>query len=148
MAPLYAARADVETYIEGWVTDDAAALDRLIERAERDVDALFPLLPIITTGTYAGRRFDPTTLATYERQALINCVCAQAEFRFTKGEELLAGGVPRVQSRVKGPDFEVQYADAGGTLAAAGSGRYSPRLDTEILPLDPYRRSGGARAYT
>lgn len=148
MPPLYTDRAAFEDYVEGWVTEDPAALDRLLERAERDVDALFPLLPIITIGTYAGRRFDPTVLATYEQEALSNCVCAQAEFRFTRGEELLAGGTPRVLKRVKGPDFEQEYADASGTLASAGTGRYSPRMDTEILPLSPYRRSGGARAYS
>jgi hypothetical protein len=137
MAPLYTNRTAFEDYVEGWVTDDAAALDRLLERAERDVDALFVLLPIITSGTYAGRRFDPTTLAAWEREALSNCVCAQAEFRFMRGEEQIARG--RTATSVKGPDFEQAYSDVGT------AGRYSPKLDIELQPLSRWRQLG-ARA--
>lgn len=40
----YASRTDVENYIEGWVTDDPLALERLIVRAENDIDRIiFPL---------------------------------------------------------------------------------------------------------
>jgi hypothetical protein len=38
----YATQADFELYVEGWVTTDAAALERLLLRAERDVDRLLP----------------------------------------------------------------------------------------------------------
>jgi hypothetical protein len=38
----YATRTDFEGYVDGWVTTDADALDRLLQRAESDVDSLFP----------------------------------------------------------------------------------------------------------
>jgi hypothetical protein len=136
MPPLYVTGADFTAYVEGWVTDDAAALDRLLERAERDVEALFPLIPIVTTGTYAGHRFDPAGLAAWELAALKRAVCAQAEYRFTIGEEALAGPTP---GDVKGPDFEVSYP--GGK----GRPRYSSKIAGELAPLARYRVRG-ARA--
>ena len=36
----YAFQQDVEQYIEGWVTDDPFALDRMIRRCEHDVDRI------------------------------------------------------------------------------------------------------------
>lgn len=138
MPPLYATGVDFTAYVEGWTTTDAAALDRLLERAERDVDGLFRNLPIIPSGTFAGRRFDKTKLLVYEREALARAVCAQAEYRWTIGEEELAGGQP---TKVKGPDFEVEHA-AGPDGARR---RYSPKLRNELAGLDRFRQRG-ARA--
>lgn len=60
----YAAQADVEAYIEGWVTDDPIALERLIQRAEREVDRLiFPInvasapTQVISLGGASGGTF-------------------------------------------------------------------------------------------
>lgn len=36
----YANQADFEGYVEGWVTSDPAALERLLERAEKDIDRI------------------------------------------------------------------------------------------------------------
>lgn len=132
MPPVYATVGDFETYVEGWVTDDAAALGRYLERAERDVDSLFPLRPIIRAGTYAGRRFDVTRLTVLEAAALARAVCAQAEYLIDTGPEVAAGTAP---TRVKGPDFEVDLP-AGVTGARV---RYSAKLPNELLPLEPYR---------
>lgn len=142
MPPVYATRTDFEEYVEGWVTDDAAALDRLLERAERDVEALFPLLPIVvaaTAGVYRGHRFWPEAmLLEHELDALKRAVCAQAEFRFDVGEETLAGASP---IKVTGPDFTVEHAPGPG----GGRRRYSDKLAVELAPLDRYRPRG-ARA--
>lgn len=133
MAPLYASVPDFEDYVEGWVTDDAAALGRYIERAERDIDALFALRPMIRTGAYAGRRFDPTLLLAPEAAALKRAVCAQAEYLIDTGPEVAAGVAP---GSIKGPDFEVTIP----TGASGRRSRYSAKLDTELAPLELYRR--------
>lgn len=39
--PTYAQQADFENYVEGWTTTNVAALNRLLQRAENDVDKLF-----------------------------------------------------------------------------------------------------------
>jgi hypothetical protein len=133
MAPLYATQADFEAYVEGWVTDDAVALARYLERAERDVDSLFPLRPIIRAGTYTGRRFDVTLLANFEADALARAVCAQAEYLIDTGPDVAAGAAP---ASVKGPDFEVTHP----TGPDGARRRYSAKLPNELLPLEPYRR--------
>lgn len=144
MPPVYATRTDFENYVEGWVTDDAAALDRLLERAERDVEALFPLLPIVvaaTAGVYQGHRFWPEAmLADYELAALKRAVCAQAEYRFDVGEETIAGATP---TKVTGPDFTVEHAAGPGGARRS----YSGKLAVELAPLDRFRvRLARARA--
>lgn len=40
----YASQQDVANYIEGWVTDDAFALERLLQRCERELDPI--LVPV------------------------------------------------------------------------------------------------------
>lgn len=99
--PTYAQQSDVESYIEGWVTDNATALDRLIERAERDIDN--------AVGAWArddttGRKFDPATLLPYQAAALTNATCAQVEYRFQQGEDFF---VKAQHAAERGPDFQV-----------------------------------------
>lgn len=130
--PAYATRADFEAYVEGWVTDDAAALDRLLDRASTDVDAVLGPIPRLNLGTYAGRKIDPTSLRVWEAKALSDATCAQALWRWQQGEEAIATARPR--SQVHGPDFREFYADAGFT------GRYSPALARELEPLNHLRR--------
>lgn len=101
----YATNAEYEAYVEGWVTDNAAVLTRLLERATRDVDRALGAYAMQTTGTYAGLKVDPATLEAYEKQALSRATCAQAEYRFQMGEEFFvrAQGVEE-----KGPDFTIK----------------------------------------
>jgi len=51
----YAVEADFEDYIEGWVTDDSAALERYLVRASRDIDRLVGGWPYLAS----GYKFDP-----------------------------------------------------------------------------------------
>jgi hypothetical protein len=103
--PIYAQRADVEDFIDGWVTDDPSALDALIERAERDVDTYCGPWSVEANGLKFG---DPATgnekgLTDGQVLALTRATCAQVEYRFVQGEEFMA----RAQyTQVKGPDFE------------------------------------------
>lgn len=134
MAAIYATQADFEAYVPGWVTDDAVSLAKYLEAAERDVEALFPFLPYITTGTYTGHRFDLAGFTALEVASLKRAVCAQAEYLIATGDEVAIGAAP---TRVKGPDFEVDYA----TTVAAGTGRvrYSAKLPRELAPLRRFR---------
>jgi hypothetical protein len=61
MAPLYAVAADYESFVEGWTTTNSAALDRLLERAERDVDSIVGPWGFTTT---VGSHTLPTTTIT------------------------------------------------------------------------------------
>ena len=133
MAPTYTTQAAFEEYVPGWVTDNPGELEKLLERAERDVDAfLGPIRPRPETGL----KFDPTLFAhDWERTALSNAVCAQAFFRLGQGEAALAIG--RTTKSEKGPDFEAQYTDTG--TAAAGS-LIGPMVRTELAPIRHLRR--------
>lgn len=138
MAPLYATQADFEAYVPGWVTDDALVLARYLELAERDVEGLFSLLPIITTGAYTGHRFDTASLTVWELRALKNAICAQADYLIRTADE----GSPSIK-RIKGPDFEIERE-----LNSAGRrSRFSPDLPAELIPLERFRaRTARARA--
>lgn len=72
MAPVYATAADLRAYppepIPAATTD--ATLNRALELAERDVERLFPLRPILRTGAFAGHRFDTARMLTFEATAL------------------------------------------------------------------------------
>lgn len=125
--PTYATRAAFEAYVEGWTTDDPAALDRLLERAERDVDYAAGGWPIDPA---TGLKFDPATLPTWQADALSRATCAQAEYRHSMSEEFM---VKAQHSRVSGPDFtvdgELPYVGpkvlrelaSGGLLRSGGS---------------------------
>ena len=112
--PVYALGADFPSYVEGWTTTDAVALDRLLERAERDVDGLL--------GDYArqpatGLKLDPAALTTHQASALRRATCAQAEYRIEMGEEFF---VQAQYTYVAGPDFQRR-----GEL---------PRIGPKVLP--------------
>jgi len=98
--PTYAQRTDVEGYIEGWVTTDADALDRLIERAERDIDNAVGNWPRDDT---TGHKLDPATLLPYQVDALTRATCAQVEYRFQMGEDFF---VRAQHASERGPDFQ------------------------------------------
>lgn len=95
----YADQADFEAYVEGWTTDDSGALDRLLQRAERDVD--FHLVPQERQAATL-LKYDPTKLSLFDRQQLTFAVCAQAEYRNTMGEDFFTE--PQYNA-VSSPDF-------------------------------------------
>ena len=104
--PTYATRADCLAYTEGLVVTDNAAFDRLIERAERDVDRVLRVdhrdgrtggVKVPDVGELDGRKGEGLTRAT----------CAQVEYRVALGEEALRTRQPK---RVSGPEFTVEHA--------------------------------------
>ncbi len=101
----YATAEEFETYVEGWVTDNPDALDRLLERATRDIDRFLGARSTQTIGTYAGLKIDPADIETWEADALSRATCAQAEYRFQMGEDFFV----RAQGQEeKGPDFQIK----------------------------------------
>lgn len=96
----YATVEDLEGYVEGWSTDDEDATERLLARAEDDVDWLAGVRPILDA---TGRKFDPAQLLDWQAAALRRATCAQAEYRWALGEDFFRRARP---SHVKGPDFE------------------------------------------
>lgn len=134
----YANIANFEAYVEGWTTTDPAALERILERAERDVDrVLGPLRRRDDTGL----KLDPLELTEPHRDALARAVSAQAYHRIKRLGEGTGGATP-AKKRVKGPDFETEYADGPPVV---GNGRLAPEVADELEPLD-FLRPSGARA--
>jgi hypothetical protein len=133
----YAQNADVEAYIEGWVTDDPAALTRVIERAEQDLDTLlfgavsWPDPPLVT-----NRKLDPASLSTQEVRTLNRATCAQTEYRITMGEDFFRRA--QFQSTSGPGGFSSQ-----GKLPALGPKVQRELLGTTLLARTQLR---GARA--
>jgi hypothetical protein len=124
--PAYATRDDFEAYVEGWETTNPAALDRLLERASRDIDQALGPRAVYTAGTYTGWKLDPTVLQSWEREALARATCAQAEYRFETGERDLVTG--EGGDSVSGPDFSItRPATMGG-----GRPRYGAKVAGEL----------------
>lgn len=102
----YATTTDFADYVEGWVTDDAGALARVIERAEEDIDDVLSGDFLAAT----GRKRDPSPSATNPMTAtqvkyLMRATCAQAEYRIILGE----GWFTQAQfDSVSGPTFSTQ----------------------------------------
>lgn len=138
MAPVYTDIAAFEAYVEGWETEDPDALNRLLERAERDVDNVLGPIPVRDD---SGLKLDPELLLEWEAAALSRAVCAQAEWRFRRTDATLNGAAPGAIKRIKGPDFETEYAvDSSASAAAQGTGLYSPRVALELKPIAHLRR--------
>lgn len=97
----YLQQADVEDYIEGWVTDDADALARLMRRCELDVDTL--LAGFGAPNDTSGLKYDPAAdLQDWQSDALTRACCAQVEYRFAQGETFFVEGQ---YDSWQGPDF-------------------------------------------
>jgi hypothetical protein len=141
----YATQADLEAYVEGWVTDDVDATERLLERAERDVDSIL-VSPVPGGRQTGGLRLDPASLPDWQKTALQRATCAQAEYRFTMGEEFF---IRAQHDRVQGPEFRTDgrlpyigpkvERELAGTGLARTEGVGSLRagtMYTELLPLD------------
>ena len=113
---IYATAADLAPYVadnpDVPMPDDDAA-ERLLERAEGDVDRVCGPWPILST----GRKFDPPTLPVTSRVALSRATCAAAEYRLMVGEGELVG--------------DAEYLPAMLTLVRP-AGRISPRMVEEL----------------
>lgn len=103
--PTYATVADVESYIVGWVTDDATALARIIVQAEHDVDSVLGAWDL---DALTGLKWSATELAAYEIAALRDATCAQTEYRLQQGPDFFIFAQPK---RVSGPDFSIEQAE-------------------------------------
>jgi hypothetical protein len=102
----YASQSDFEDYVEGWVTDDPGALADLLGRAALDVDRIFPALTVKANGLkYGDLTENPEGLTDQQIDALKRANCAQAEYRFHKGEEWF---VEEQFASVSGPDFSTR----------------------------------------
>ena len=95
--PVYATAADLRDYAQDsgvMIPADDAEAERLLVRAELDVDLIAGPWPILST----GRKFDPPTLPVTAREALRRSTCAQSVFRIAQGEDELIGVVDDVAS--------------------------------------------------
>lgn len=133
MATYYATRSDVDAYLTDGSLPAGAEGDKLLERAERDVDNLLGPLPFNTT---TGLHYNPADLQDWEAEALKRAVCAQAEWRLKQGDALLEP----TRKLIQGPAFRVEYADA----ALKSSGRIGPNVKAELSAI-PHLRARFAR---
>jgi hypothetical protein len=140
----YATHTDLEAYIEGGSGLDAATADRLLERAERDVDYAAGGWPVVDPT--AGLKFTPSALQDWQAAALNRATCAQAEYRLTMGEDFM---VKAQYTRVQGPDFrvfgELPYIGPKTMreLASGGLLRPGPGYGMGSVGTGPARRGGG-----
>lgn len=140
--PTYAQAADVADYIEGWVAGDPYELDRQLERAERDIDAILGPIPRSST---TGLKLDPSALQDWEAAALARAVCAQFEYRHLRGPDELVGAAGTITAE-KGPDFERQYATPSRITGVLPVGLYGPKVRVELEPIAHLRRLSGTLA--
>jgi hypothetical protein len=126
MTPTYATQSDFAAYVEGWTTDNGAALDRLLERAEVDIDGLAATV-VPADPDAVARRFDVTALSARDRDVLKRATCAQAEYRFNMGEAFFVKGQ---YEQVTGPDFATT-----GRLPWIGPKVYRELAGTDLIPL-------------
>lgn len=87
---IYATVADLRGYSLSPLTDDDSYLEKILERAERDVDRNAGYWNVLTN----GRKFDPVSMEARKRQALARATCAQAEYRLQMGEAFFIEAVP------------------------------------------------------
>ena len=132
----YATVAQFEDYVEGWVTDDEAALERYLERATLEVDLLLGPWP---RDSETGLKVIPAELYGWQADALARATCAQAEYLIEVGP---AGRVRPQASRIAGPDFTVEYDLAAGGPAP----RLGPKVAGELEPLRALLRPAPVRA--
>lgn len=105
MAPIYVTQSDYSAYAAPTTVTDSAELDRILERAERDVDAFVGPWTVETNGRKFGSlATNPKALTAQQQAALKNAVCAQAFYRIQNGEEWALGGGDLYES-ANGPDF-------------------------------------------
>jgi hypothetical protein len=123
--PHYASEADVVAYIEGFVVDDSAALNRCILRAERMIDQNLPPVEELTS---LGLKYDVEDLTTSERTALTNATCAQVEYLLYLGPEAF------VEQRIHEGDLK--------TSAVIRPRRLAPKALQELYTNGFIKRTG------
>lgn len=122
--PSYAQRADCVDYIEGLQVDDPVAFDRLIERAEKDVDQALGSYP---RNDDTGLKLAPLELDTNDRATLRDATCAQVEYRLAMGEDFF---VKAQFAEVSGPEFSTK-----GTLPRVGPKTWQELEASNLLRL-------------
>lgn len=132
----YVTPEEFAEYVEGWETDDEAALQRTLNRASYDVDRFVGFAWTVQAN---GFRFgdlteNPQGLDVGELTALRRATCAQAEYRIEKGEEFF---VHDQHESTSGPDFSTK-----GKLT-----RFGPKAREE-LRYSGLRRAAGGRLIT
>lgn len=135
----YATQADFEAYVEGWTTSDPAALERLLERAERDVDSAVGRWDRQDNGLKFGT---PATdneqgLTDLQKDALARATCAQAEYRLAMGEAFFVEAQPE---NVSGPDYSQT-----GALPRIGPKVYDELEGTDLMRLTTRLSGRGSR---
>lgn len=123
--PTYATTEQVTEYVEGGSgVELPAALDALIERAERDVDRIVGARAVDDA---TGLKFVPATLTTGERDDLMRATAAQVEYRASMGEDFF---VREQFERVTGPEFSTE-----GTLPRIGPKVWEELAGSGLLKL-------------
>jgi hypothetical protein len=137
MATYYASASSDWTLYIGPVTD-AAAVGKLIERAEDDIDAVLGAYTIEANGRKLGspKSTNEKQLSTAQKAALAKATCLQGDYRarlFPGGEDGMDGANGAgAFSSVSGPDFSWTYAGSG---SGSGSGSRPPRVSPRALPI-------------
>lgn len=100
----YASIAELADYIEGWTPSaDPAVDERLLQRAQRDVDSACGLWQREDNGLKFGspKTTNEKGLSAAQVTALSRATCAQAKYRLHMGEEFFI----EAQVPVQGPDY-------------------------------------------
>lgn len=94
MAAVYATEAELTAYADGspytlpsGEGGPPSPMEKLIERAQGDIDSILGDHDLNESGTAAGLKLDPSTLDYGEDRALTRATCAQALYRLEMGEE-------------------------------------------------------------
>lgn len=120
----YCSVAEYEGYSVGWTTTDAAALELILQEAERDVDRV---LGSVGWDRPAAQvlKVAPAALSARDRAALMRATAAQAEYRIEKGEAFFRQAQ---YDSVSGPKFSTT-----GTLPRTG-----PKVREELEAFSLY----------
>lgn len=133
---VYATADEFKAYAEdilrpGELPADDAGIERLIARAERDVDNAVGGPPHPDT----DRRVDPATISPAQQAALSRATCAAAVFRISQRERVLVGADDGIQTM------------AGLTFRPASwLPRQSPVMLQELSGYGLLQHSGSATA--
>lgn len=101
-ATAYVTTDDLDEYAPELASLDSGVKARLLVLASDDLDVALGPIAVLTSGDYAGRKYDPTTLDYASSLALRRATCAQAVYRNLKGAEFF----DRAQfESVTGPEF-------------------------------------------
>lgn len=134
--PTYTDADACSAYIEGLTIDDPDGFDRLIAKAERDVDRALGLY--FHRDETTGLKIDPTTLIQADQDVLSRATCAQVEYRIEMGDAFFT----RAQfQQAQGPDYATT-----GTLPYIGPAvvRELEQSPTLLRLSAPWNTHGGA----